>query len=264
MGYKLLELWLNGRKCIDFSLPWDDSLRHGFGCSTSFSLKMGELQAPKLHFERLKKGLAGLNFHDFNLATWHELIIKPLKELDPKQNYRINVSIYPEPFYCLVSIYPLLVKQSVKLHHELIDYTQYAGTKLIKHKPISYLPSLMARMDHKLSQEFDFIWSNQYGEVIDASTSAIICYHQGKLLTPRQTIIKSISLDLLLNDFNFKMVKISKKILEESDEIMLLNSVQGVLPCEAFGVNVKTAYKDKTSQTNLIKQKYSDLCKEKI
>jgi branched-subunit amino acid aminotransferase/4-amino-4-deoxychorismate lyase len=263
MKHKLLELWLNGEKCDNLMLSWNDTFRYALGCSTTFAWKNGHFLAQEQHFKRLQEGLAYLNYKQFSEAYWSDFVIRPLAKLNLGQAYRINVSIYPSPFSCLVSVYPLELKLSTKLYPELIAYNTYAGNKQFDFKPVSYLPSILARMDLNLDEQFDFIWCNQSAEAMDASTSALVCYYQGKLITPRKPILKSISLQLL-NDFNFCLSNISKKILEKSDEIMLLNSVQGILPCDEFGTKIMNAYQNKDSQTNLMKERYDQLWKQKV
>ena len=102
-------------------------------------------------------------------------------------------------------------------------------------KSLSYLPNVLANQEARQQGAFEAILINNDQEATEGSCSNLFIVSNNTLLTPKEGILKGITrqevIELAINNnIQTKETTITKKQLEEADEIFITFSTQGIMP----------------------------------
>lgn len=233
---------------------------------TSFLMWNGKVVGLDVHLNRLESHLMKI----YSVHLSHELKFKIknlLKEnsiLADKCHVRIeffrkNILNWPtkiEDLICFVSIESFHhIDRPICLNEELVPYTfnKISDVKTSQYMLASYF---------KQSSNIDFLYCCD-DEILEASTSAILLNLDDQLVaSDNQQILNSISIMQLSQKKNICFKKLTIDDFKMAKEIILLNSVRGVISVEKFGDQKLDYFQSMDSKTQILKKVYASLFME--
>lgn len=233
---------------------------------TSFLMKRGRIVALQAHFERLNDHL----FKIYNVKLTESFKSKILNLLKDNAHFfedikvrieffRKDLKLWPEvidDLSCFIDLSEFHLSDSVVfIQHDLIPFIDNSLSNI---KTAQYMQASIIK---KNRAEIDFIYCKQ-NEVLEGSTSGLVLSIEDKLFTSNSSsILCSITIDELMRR---KKIEITKKKLTIEDlknaqEIILLNSVRGVIAVGKWGEKSLHHYLGVNSNTSKMKEIYADL-----
>ncbi|MDA9793027.1 aminotransferase class IV [Bacteriovoracaceae bacterium] len=220
------------------------------------------------HMARLRFSLKSFyQLDDLDLVDLREFLEQSLpKSEDIKvriEFFRPNIENWPKilsNLSCLVQISEYKKCSEVRLSAEVFkaEYCEISKIKSSNYMRATFLKNQL-QSDYLIKED---------SKVVDASSSSFIILKNTRILVPiLGSGLESITLKLLIKSFNdhqinFMMSEISENDLSDSSEIILLNSVRGVIACTHFGDKKLLDWQKKDSLTSQCKKLYEDLFRE--
>ncbi|MFC1655461.1 aminotransferase class IV [Patescibacteria group bacterium] len=97
-------------------------------------------------------------------------------------------------------------------------------------KSNSMLPSIMAIREAKKKKAFEAFMIDRNGNVTEGSTSNVFIVKKGKIITPKDGILKGTVRNFIMKKTATKEVNISLKKLHGADEVFLTSSIKSAVP----------------------------------
>ena len=193
------------------------------------------------HFERLKQGAEFLHLDlTLNFQDLHRIVGELKTNHKNASVLRIALfrssNIFQES--SSASIISLQVYSAAKVQTKALNLGIYpepcklAGWQLNRFKHANYLPSILAKK-YAVEHGFDdALMLNQYGRIVEATTSNLFLFYHGKWITPAlaEGCVAGIYRKFLLDNFSMAEAVVTFDMLEAAEELFLTNAVQGIMP----------------------------------
>lgn len=134
---------------------------------------------------------------------------------------------YPERYYITVIARPFRQLQKIEL--TVSPFRRHSKDPLVYHKTMNYLFNVLVKRRALKDGYDDAIILNERDEVTECSSSNIIILKDDLLYTPsiQCGLLRGTTLDILIERFDIKEVRIGIEELFEADALFITNSIIG-------------------------------------
>jgi branched-chain amino acid aminotransferase len=239
-------------------LPADDplvsagnrGLRYGDGLFETMRVVNGRIVLQQLHFDRLFQGFSVLQFQCPPLFTPQylaEAILALCHKMAIHQAARVRLNVvrgngglYDAENHApqlIIEAWPLEVPRGLQENGLVIDVYDRARKHfdlLANIKSNNYLPYVLAALYAKQNRLNDCLLLNTEGRICDATIANVFWVKDDHLFTPPLSeagvggVMRRYLIENTTNQFPVYEEPLTPEILEQADEVLLTNAIQGI------------------------------------
>jgi len=141
---------------------------------------------------------------------------------------------YPENYSIIVVVRPFKQLQRARL--TLSPFRINSKDPLVYHKTMNYLFNILVKRKALKDGYDDAIILNELDEITECSSSNLLILKDDILLTPSVQcgLLRGTTLELLIERFDIREVRIGLEDLLEADSVFITNSISGAVPVIGF------------------------------
>ena len=232
---------------------------------TSFLVKNASVVALEDHFCRLNRSLESIYFVKLSQVLKSKIKAK-LIDISGQTKVRIeffreSIDFWPkdcDDLICMITLKPLDFSKTTSLSDKAFTKKINSLTKI---KNSNYMFESVSRNQ----LQADFLWVDENNFILEASSSSLAVVMNSQLYflknkdilesITRSTVmkkLKELSYPFIENDIGFDQIK-------KFEEVILFNSVRGVVAVDKVGERELSRYKEADSHTSKVASIYSQL-----